>query len=364
MFVRVRQRLTAVCFSASRNVIRRGLSEYRARSLGNPAGRSRTWCPAIVGLLLVVAPPGHLVSAPAQVLTGLTLPNGDAVIRAPLGESEIVVTTTSRLAGAIHSLTWNGREFIDSVDHGRQLQSASNFDAGSPISGETYNPTEAGSRNDGAGPRSSSRLLHLVARDNLLQTTSQMAFWLAPGQKSGDHLAKNATVLSDHLLTKRVRIGDPDLPNVLVHDVTFGLPVGEKHRQATFEVLTGYMPEQFEQFWTLDAQSRELRELSDGPGEQPLPVILATRDRRYAMGCYTADRPGDGWSGPGYGRFRFAQQRVVKWNCVFRYRDSAGIPAGDYTFRVYVAVGDLSMVRDALAKLHEKPTRTLPAHDQ
>lgn len=26
--------------------------------------------------------------------------------------SEIVITTTSRLAGAIHSLTWNGKEFI------------------------------------------------------------------------------------------------------------------------------------------------------------------------------------------------------------------------------------------------------------
>ena len=80
------------------------------------------------------------------------IPDGDAEIRAPVGESEIVITTTSRLAGAIHSLTWNGKEFIDSFDHGRQLQSASNFDAGTPITGETFNPTEAGSRDDGAGP--------------------------------------------------------------------------------------------------------------------------------------------------------------------------------------------------------------------
>ena len=79
--------------------------------------------------------------------------SGDAQIRAKAGPSEIVITTTSRLAGAIHSLTWNGREFIDSADHGRQLQSASNFDAGSRITGETYNPTEAGSRFDGAGQR-------------------------------------------------------------------------------------------------------------------------------------------------------------------------------------------------------------------
>ena len=90
--------------------------------------------------------------------------SGDAQIRAKAGPSEIVITTTSRLAGAIHSLTWNGLEFIDSTDHGRQLQSASNFDAGSRFVPETFNPTEAGSRFDGAGPKSSSVLLALTAK--------------------------------------------------------------------------------------------------------------------------------------------------------------------------------------------------------
>jgi hypothetical protein len=34
-----------------------------------------------------------------------SLPLGDAVIRAAVGHSEIVITTTARVAGAIHSLT-------------------------------------------------------------------------------------------------------------------------------------------------------------------------------------------------------------------------------------------------------------------
>ena len=80
-------------------------------------------------------------------------PSGDAVIRAPFSGSEIVVTTTSRLAGAIHSVMWKGREFIDSTDHGRQLQSASSFDNSPTAPPETFNPTEAGSMRDGAGPR-------------------------------------------------------------------------------------------------------------------------------------------------------------------------------------------------------------------
>ncbi|MFX7820800.1 hypothetical protein ABTK26_21005, partial [Acinetobacter baumannii] len=76
----------------------------------------------------------------------------------------------------IHSLTWNGKEFIDSADHGRQLQSAINLDCGKAIRAETFNPTEAGSRRDGAGPTSSSRLLKLSAKGNTLETLSRMAF--------------------------------------------------------------------------------------------------------------------------------------------------------------------------------------------
>ncbi|NBU77116.1 MAG: hypothetical protein EBS30_18195, partial [Planctomycetes bacterium] len=36
--------------------------------------------------------------------------SGDSVIRAKAGASDIVITTTSRVAGAIHSLKWNGME--------------------------------------------------------------------------------------------------------------------------------------------------------------------------------------------------------------------------------------------------------------
>src|SRR4051794_24535797 len=40
-------------------------------------------------------------------------PSGNASIRGKAGSSEIVITATDRLAGAIHSLTWGGKEFID-----------------------------------------------------------------------------------------------------------------------------------------------------------------------------------------------------------------------------------------------------------
>jgi len=281
------------------------------------------------------------------------LPQGNGSIRNPFKDSEIVITTTSRLAGAIDSLTWNGKEFINSTDHGRQLQSASNFDVESTFNGETFNPTEAGSRHDGAGDTSSSRMLHYIAKGNQLQTTSQMAFWLQPGEKSSGHLAKNSTVLSDHLLTKRVTIGYRDLANVISYDVTFGVPIGEFHKYAQFEAVTGYMPAEFHAFHAFDPKSGQFEPLSNGPGEQNRPVVLATEDGEFAMGIYSPQQPSEGFAQAGYGRWNFGPQHVMKWNCVFRIRDASGIAAADYSFKSFVIVGSLEDVRLAMVRLHE-----------
>ncbi len=277
--------------------------------------------------------------------------SGDAAIRAPFADSEIVITTTSRLAGAIHSLTWNGKEFINSADHGRQLQSASNLDLGTRFSGESFNPTEAGSRRDGAGPTSTSRLLHLIAEGNALQTTSQMAFWLQPGEKSGPNPAKNTSVLSNHLLTKRVTIGYENFQNVIQYDVTFALPANERHTYAQFEAVTGYMPPEFSQFLTFDVDSGKTAAISDGPGEQPLPIIFSTESGSHAMGVFSPQQPSKGFENAGYGRWNFKGQKVVKWNCVFRLRDKAGVKATDYTFKSFVIVGDLKTVVSTMQKL-------------
>ena len=80
------------------------------------------------------------------------------------------------------------------------------------------------------------------------------------------------------------------------------------------------MPPAFRRFWALDvAGDGSLTPLSDGPGEQALPVVFATASGAHAMGVYSPDRPP-----PGYGRFRFEAEQVNKWNCVFRVRDPNG----------------------------------------
>ena len=291
--------------------------------------------------------------------------SGDALIRAPAGGSEIVITTTSRVAGAIHSLTWNGEEFIDSHDHGRQLQSASNFDVDGTFFNETFNPTEAGCERDAAGPTSTSRLLWLSAKGRELTTVNQMAFWLRPGQQSGGHPAKNTTALSNHLLEKQVQIGAPGLPlpardHAIRYEVIFTLPAGERHSKGTFEALTGYMPAEFCTFHGL-AEDGSLVPLDDGPGEQPLSVILSTADGGHAMGVWSPDHARTTQKPPAYGRFWFGHARVAKWNCVFREAalPAASLEPGRYRYLMWVAVGTREQVRETLCML-----RSLPPHQE
>jgi hypothetical protein len=284
---------------------------------------------------------------------GADAPSGDAVIRGKVGDDEIVITTTKRLAGAVHSLKWAGKEFIDSHDHGRQLQSASNLDCGKKFVPETFNPTEAGSRRDGVGPRSTSKLLKLSAKGNELTTRTQMAFWLRPSEKSDGHAAYNDRALSDHLLDKRVRIGYKTLPNVIDYQVTFTLPKGEKHTYAQFEALTAYLPAEFEKFTFYDPKNGKLAPLDDGPGEQAQPVVFATKDGKHALAVYSPDQPSKGYEKAGYGRWRFKAEKVVKWNCVFRVRDERGVKAGEHRFQTFVVVGTRDDCEKTLTKLHE-----------
>ena len=298
----------------------------------------------ISSLVLMVASAGPIAA----------LPSGDSVIRGKAGPSDIVITTTNRLAGAIHSLTWSGKEFIDSADHGRQLQCAAAFDWDRGFNAETYNPTEAGSRADGAGDKSSSKLSRLHAADAELRTTSQMAFWLKPGEKSAGQPSRNDKALSDCLISKRVHIGHKDLTHAIEYDTTFTVPPGETHTSAHFEAPTGYMPAEFGCFWTYNTDKEELEKLDDGPGEQARPVVFSTADGGHAIGVYSPDQPSPGYEKVGYGRFRFKDEKVTKWNCVFRVRDPKGIAAGDYRYRVFVAVGTLEDVKTTLAALHKE----------
>ena len=283
-----------------------------------------------------------LTNCPALTLTQ---PSGNSTITNIAGPSNITITTTQRLAGAIHSLTWNGKEFIDSHDHGRQLQSATSFDNW----GECYNPTEAGCYLDGTGNTSTSFLQYLNASGNYLETQTLPAFWTQPGYTAiGCGSAINTTAKSSHYFRKKITIGMPGMAHVIKYLTEFDIPAGSTYSSGTFEVCTGYMPLEFSVFNTYDPSISQLSSLSDGPGEQNLPIIFSTTNNNYAMGIYSPDLP---TSPNGYGRFRFpvGSGNCTKWNCVFR---ETNISAGTYKYRSYVTVGSSQNVQVSMTQLY------------
>jgi hypothetical protein len=297
------------------------------------ASARRTRQTLSLGLLLIASSPSFADPV-----------DGNAQIHATTKDSTAVITTTRRLAGAIDSFQWNGHEFINSTDHGRQLQSACSFDNSPAANAETFNPTEAGSRLDGVGTNSTSQLLELAATGKHLHTHTQMAFWLAPGERSEGQLARNTNKLSDYLLTKEVNIGFRHWPQALDYRVTFSVLAGTHHVSAQFEALTGYMPEEFSRFLEFNPASGKLQPLSDGPGEINHPVVLATPDGKFAMGIFAPPQSSPEMSGPSFGRWKFDWAHVVKWNCVYRVQNPQGIHDGDYSYRMLVPFGTVAQV--------------------
>ncbi|MDP2921706.1 MAG: S8 family serine peptidase, partial [Candidatus Omnitrophota bacterium] len=259
---------------------------------------------------------------------------GDSEISAVVKGDPLVIKTKSQFAGAISSLTWRGKEFIDTQDHGRELQSALFLND----KGEDYNPTEAGSSSDYNAPKSTSKCLDIHANGNSLYTKIQMAYWRAV----------NGVLLSNVIHEKQVTIGYEGIDNVIEYLVTYNLP--EYYTSAHFEIVTGYMPPDFNAFYTYDPQIKKLSShtTSSAGRNHDLPVILSTNDGKYAMGAYTAH------CASLYSTWEFVYN-TTKWNIAY-YRKA--VPAGAYPFRAYVVVGTLEDVKASIDKLYalERPS--------
>lgn len=298
------------------------------------------------------------------------------------GNLPIAITVDNdRFAGAVSSLTWNGKEFINIHDHGRQLQSAIQIDG----YGECNNPTEAGSMLDDQQSTTTSRIISAVKNSESKMTTkSQMAFW-AWDRLTGACLkgrdARVTSPLSNHTIEKTINIGEFNDPSIIGYSVKFKHGEGTVRDLVIYEFLTGYLNSEFTKFYYLDKTNQALKEY--GPGDlYPLvgqgfpngsfigkpankkeyePVIMSDASQNYAMGVYVSQESivNCGSFFHGYQLYHFNLggsgqygNSTNKWSlAVNDYFQSACVVNGERSFKVYIVVDNLKNVASKLLNI-------------
>lgn len=262
--------------------------------------------------------------------------------RVTISNDVITLGLSTRTGGAIDSLYFNGKEYINSWDHGRQMQVAWTVNA----TGECNNPTEAGSSSNGISNSSSSNWVSHSESGSTLNTVSYPAFWLKPNERAD---CANVVQLPGHRLEKFVRVGIPNVSQNLVEIIAeVTIPAATSHM--IVEAPSTHVGGEFTSFYTWDPANCQLAVNPVPYGEQGLPVVAAVPDGTHAIGAWSPDLPSVGFPTVGYGRIRVLDANNPansenKINTVFR---RSNIPAGTYEHQTFVAVGTLEQVRIAL----------------
>ena len=221
-----------------------------------------------------------VLAGPATQTCDVEPPDGyKQAISGLVSGDELVITISSRFGGAVESLTWRGKEFVNIFDHGRQISYAWHMDG----YGGCWNPTEPGSAKDLYSDTSTSELLSVCKNgESSMTSTTLPAYWLQPGEPSGRDgycsggvlEAVNETLVADHILEKTMEIGYAGIDNVILFDATITLPVDYEVNQ--LEIPTGYLTSDFDDYWVYNPQSDELLKPESEALQEPWSFVHNT----------------------------------------------------------------------------------------
>ena len=276
-------------------------------------------------------------------------------------QGDAVTVTSNRVAGGVvWELWWNGKQFIDQLDYGREMQSSLNLGNGAL-------PTEGGDRWADANPD----LMHgsplLEARnEGKTQVTKAIPLEWNNEQFNATGQRHELVIYPDFTLGKRLTLDQPLAlgeysylsAQIISYQTTFSTPTDLT--EAHIEIPTAYLTPDFNRFFEVDATRSNLDEgltevaLAVGQSQQAPEyaaggIVIATAALDYAMGVYV--------------NVEQAQQEDP--NAVYYFRNwrfgntakwSAGrfgtLASGENTFRSYVVVGTLDNVRVAMRMLY------------
>ncbi|GAA4281309.1 hypothetical protein [Gaetbulibacter aestuarii] len=274
--------------------------------------------------------------------------------------SAIQVKSNLVAGGTVWELWWNGKQFIDHKDYGREMQSSLNLGNGAL-------PTEGGDKWSDSNPFYMHGSPIIEAYNNgATQITSAVPLeWFNDSfNTSGNQ--HELVIYKDFKLGKKLKLdqalnlGNYNYLNsqIITYETNFYTPTDLTN--VHIEVPTTYLPTEFSRFFEIDASKSNLNDgltevfLNVNESKQsPKPlaggIAIATNNLNYAMGIYINVNMVESQDvGSNYYFRNWKFENTSKWSAG-RY---GTITSGNHTYKSYVIVGTLDNVRVAMRTLY------------
>lgn len=268
-----------------------------------------------------------------------------------VSNAAISIGISKRDAGAVSSIFYDGHEFVNDFDHGRQLQAAWVYNE----MGEAYNPTEAGNYDDDRKRTSTSELLSVNVDRGRIITENHPAYWWRPGR------GVNEESVTKDTLKKTITLGYRGNRHIIVFDASITISPelsGPPIKKIRVEGPAFYTDWMLTEHYQLDRRNGSVEKISmrqaDKTGrmndrmrlnpERQLIPILSSPDGRYAVAVYTPQAEGF-WAYSSY--VIPAHDPAGSCNKVstrFRHPAETG---RTYSYRTFIMVGNLETVKNA-----------------
>jgi hypothetical protein len=309
----------------------------------------------------LLAPSENLAGYVAQPMAAYGYPrfgNSSEVILS-LSGGGVTIESNLVAGGAIWRWTWNGVQFINHNDYGREIQDAFYFGMG------PTNPDEAGDlMTNNALDQSVKHGSPVVQFQNqgTTQVTRAIPLEWNPTLFGGD---QDHPVIWDTLvLGKDVELNFNNLGPVAKYTSHLVLPGST---MGTFAMPAGYLNSNFNRYWTYDAQTKALNEVTGAMPDACTAgnsfggyafqasfggIIMSNSSMDYAMGVYGVNLANGGsvsyWAmwkffcandGPAESAFD-----TTAWSAVYGQGNDLLFPKGESTYNVYIITETLQNV--------------------
>lgn len=281
--------------------------------------------------------------------------NNTAESLLPLNAGGVTVESNGVTGGALWHWIWNGSQFVNNYDYGRQIQAAL-------FPGDGSNPTEAGDQysNPGLIPaaRHGSPVLN-IHNVGTTQVTRSIPVDFNPALFGGG--PDNPVVWKDIVIGKDLTLNFNNMGPVAKYTTVLTVP---SPLVGAVEIPTGYLRSSFGRYWTYNAEGDVLTEVlpgtCTGTAVQFFPsfggVIVSDGSTSFAMGVYGVSTANGGsvtyftlWNffcvGDGPGEFA---NDTSKWSAAFQ----GSVGAGTTIFNTWVMTGTVSEVANYMRSLY------------